>query len=195
MVQEYKVIKGIKIDPLIFTFKFTCRCIGGECCNYGVYTDFKEYEKILSIKDEIISIMDDTQSKNVDEWFESPEKDDDFESGVAVGTNIINGKCTFLDSHGLCTLQKLSLKQGHHKWNNKPIFCVLFPLTVYQGALTIDDEHIDRLNTCNRYAHETSTIFDSCKEELKHFLGEDGFEELERYRDEFLGDLKEKELV
>lgn len=195
MNEEPKFIKGIKIDPLIFTFKFTCRCIGGECCNYGVYTDYKEYEKILSIKDEIIGMMDESQSKNINEWFEEPEKDDDFQSGVAVGTNIINGKCTFLDSHGLCTLQKLSLKQGQHKWANKPVFCVLFPLTVYQGALTIDDEHIDRLNSCNKYAHENSTIYDSCKEELKHFLGEDGFTELEIYRNEYLHRLKEKELV
>lgn len=195
MAEEFKIIKGIKIDPLIFTFKFTCRCIGGECCNYGVYTDYKEYEKILSIKDEIIGMMDESQSKNISEWFEEPEKDDDFQSGVAVGTNIINGKCTFLDSHGLCTLQKLSLKQGQHKWANKPAFCVLFPLTVYQGALTIDDEHIDRLNSCNKYAHENSTIFDSCKEELKHILGEDGFTELEIYRNEYLHRLKEKEIV
>lgn len=195
MTDDFRIIKGIKIDPLIFTFKFSCRCVGGECCNYGVYADFKEYEKILSIKDEIIGMMDETQSKNVDEWFESPEKDNDFESGIAVGTNIINNKCTFLDKHGLCTLQKLSLSKGMHKWANKPIFCILFPLTVYRGALTIDDEHIDRLNTCNKYAHENSTIFDSCKEELRHFLGEDGFAELEIYHEEYLNSLETKELV
>ncbi len=195
MADEFRIIKGIKIDPLIFTFKFSCRCVGGECCNYGVYADYNEYEKILSIKEEIIGMMDESQSKNVDEWFESPEKDDDFKSGIAVGTNIINDKCTFLDKHGLCTLQKLSLSQGMHKWANKPIFCVLFPLTVYQGALTIDDEHIERLNTCNKYAHENSTIFDSCKEELRHFLGDDGFAELEQYHEEYLNSLESKELV
>jgi Fe-S-cluster containining protein len=195
MNEEFRVIKGMKIDPLIFTFKFTCRCIGGECCQYGVYADLKEYEKILSVKDEVIGLMDESQSKNVAEWFESPEKDDDFESGIAVGTNIINDKCTFLDKHGLCTLQKLGLTKGVHKWTHKPLFCVLFPLTVYQGALTVDDEHIDRLTSCNRYANESHTIFDSCKEELRYFLGEDGFLDLEQYRKEYLSRLKTKELV
>ncbi len=195
MIEEFKIIKGIKIDPLIFTYKFTCRCIGGECCNYGVYTDYKEYQNILSAKERIISMMDESQSKNADEWFEAPEKDNDFESGIAVGTNIINGKCTFLDKNGLCTLQRLGLAEGINKWSHKPIFCILFPLTVYQGTLTVDDEHIGRLNTCNKYAHENNTIFDSCKEELKHFLGEDGFAELERYRDEYLNNLKTKEVA
>lgn len=195
MLDEPKYINGLKIDPKIFTFKFTCKCIRGECCIYGVYTDMKECEKIISIKDEVIEMMDESQSKNVSDWFESPEKDDDFESGIAVGTNIINNKCTFLDKNGLCTLQKLALSKGLHKWTYKPIFCVLFPLTVYQGTLTIDDEHIDRLATCNKYANEDHTIFDSCKEELKYFLGEEGFAELERYREEYLNNLKMKEAV
>lgn len=194
-MEIFKTINGLKIDPLIFTFKFTCRCVGGECCNYGVYTDYKEHEKILSVKDEIIELMDESQSKNVDEWFEAPEKDDDFESGIAVGTNIINDKCTFLDKHGLCNLQRLGLSKGIHKWTYKPIYCVLFPLTIFQGALTVDDEHIDRLNSCNRFASEGQTIFDSCKEELKYFLGKDGFVELEKYRVEYLCSLKSKELV
>jgi hypothetical protein len=195
MTEEFRTINGLKIDPLIFSFKFTCRCIGGECCQYGVYADFKEYEKILSVKDEIVELVDESQTKNVDDWFEAPEKDDDFESGIAVGTNIINDKCTFLDKHGLCTLQRLGLSKGMHKWTYKPIYCVLFPLTIYQGALTVDDEHIDRLNSCNRYANESHTIFDSCREELKYLLGEDGFSELEQYRDEYLTSLKSKELV
>lgn len=194
-MENVKIINGLKIDPLIFTFKFTCRCVGGECCNYGVYTDFKEQQQILSIKEEIIQIMDESQSRNVDDWFEEPERDEDFDSGIAVGTNIINDKCAFLDKHGLCTLQKLALSKGLHKWAYKPIFCVLFPLTVYQGALTVDDEHIDRLGACNRTPNANNTIFDSCREELKYFLGEDGFAELEQYRDEYLNCLKTQECV
>ncbi len=194
-MRDYKVINGLKIDPLIFTFKFTCRCIGGECCNYGVFTDYKEYEKILSVKDEVVELMDESQSKNVNDWFEPPEKDEDFESGVAVGTNIINDKCAFLDKHGLCTLQKLGLEKGVHKWTHKPIYCVLFPLVVFEGALTVDDEHIERLTSCNRNSGSNNTIFDSCKEELKYLLGEEGFTELEEYREEYLNSLNPKELV
>ncbi|MFZ2322147.1 MAG: DUF3109 family protein [Ignavibacteriaceae bacterium] len=187
-----KEINGVFIDPQIFTFNFTCQC-SGECCNYGVYTDLKEFEHIMSIKDKIIPLLDESQTKNTDEWFEEPEEDEDFDSGVAVGTEVVNGKCTFLDKNGLCTLQKLALMEGEHKWKYKPIYCVLFPYTIYEGALTIDDEHIDRLKTCNMNPTPSQAIFDSVREELEYFFGSEGFKELEEYRKEYLSGLYSKE--
>lgn len=180
-----KEIKGLKIDPIVFTQQFKCTC-GGECCNYGVYTDLKEHDMIIGIKDKIIPLLDDSQTTDINKWFEAPEEDEDFDSGVAVGTELHNGKCVFLDKNGLCTLQKLANNEGAHKWKYKPIYCILYPLTIYEGALTIDDDHMKRLNTCNREPNENGlTIFDYCKEELIHLLGDDGFEELENYRNEF----------
>ena len=132
--------------------------------------------------------MDETQSKNIDEWFEEPEEDEDFESGVAVGTELINDKCTFLDKNGLCTLQKLAMIEGEHKWKYKPIYCVLFPLTIFEGALTIDDEHIDRLKSCSKDPIKETTIYDACKEELIHFFGPEKFIELENYKNEYLSE-------
>jgi Fe-S-cluster containining protein len=187
---EFKTINGIKIDPKIFTFIFGCEC-KGECCYYGVYTDYKEYEKIISLKDQIIPLMDDSQTINVKHWFENPQEDEDFESGVAVGTEIINGKCTFLDKEGLCVLQKLAEFNKVHKWEYKPIYCVLFPLTIFNNTLTIDDEHIDRLQTCNNLPKVKTTIFEHCKEELKYFFGEQNFKELLKIKDEVINTIGE----
>ncbi len=184
-----KEINGVKIDPQIFTFSFSCKC-SGECCYYGVYTDLKEHEMIMSLKDKLIPMFDETQVTDTEQWFEAPEEDEDFESGVAVGTEVINGKCAFLDKNGLCTLQKLANHEGAYKWKYKPLYCILFPLTIYENALTIDDEHIDRLKTCNHNPSDKKTIYDSCREELKHFFGEDGFRELEKYKTEYLEGLK-----
>ncbi len=186
MTQKFpKEINGIKIDPIIFTFNFHCKC-SGECCWYGVYTDSKEYDLILSIKDKIIPILDDTQTTNSSKWFEAPEKDEDFDSGVAVGTELFHNKCVFLDKEGLCSLQKLANIEGEHKWKYKPLYCILFPLTIFEGALTIDDEHIDRLKTCNKNPIKTTSIYEACIEELKYFFGKEGFLELEEYRKEYL---------
>jgi Fe-S-cluster containining protein len=183
-----KRINGILIDPTIFTYKFICKC-AGECCHYGVYTDFKEYKSILSIQDKVKEIMDGTQSKNVREWFETPENDEDFESGIAVGTEVINNKCTFLDKNGLCSLQKLALKEGEFKWKYKPLYCILFPLTIYDGVLTIDTDHIDRLLYCNVDPNTKLTMYEACREELKHLLGQEGFNELDKYREEYLREI------
>jgi Fe-S-cluster containining protein len=180
-----KIINGLKIDPKIFSFKFSCKCTG-ECCHYGVYTDLKEYEQIMKIKDDLIPAFDKSQPKDTKQWFEPAEKDSDFESGVAVGTEVVNKKCVFLDKDGLCSLQKYANSKGEHKWKYKPSYCILFPFTVFEGYLTIDDEHIDRLKTCNNEMFPETTIFEACKEELLHFFGEDGFAELEKYREEIL---------
>ena len=190
MSEQPKVINGLKIDPIIFTHKFVKTCdvciCSGECCYYGVYTDLKEYKQIMKMKNRIIQSMDDSQTKNVDKWFEAPEKDEDFDSGVAVGTEVYNGKCVFLDRQGYCTLQKIAMEEGEFRWKYKPLYCILFPLVIYEGALTVDDDHLNRMHYCNKVENQNSTIYDCCKNEIKHLLGEKGFKELEAYRKEYL---------
>ncbi len=192
-----KKINGIYIDPLIFTHKFVKACdvciCSGECCYYGVYTDIKEHEKILSIKDRIMKSMDDSQTKNVEDWFEEPEEDPDFESGIAVGTEVHNGKCVFLDKQGYCTLQKIAMEDKEFKWKYKPLYCILFPLVIFEGALTVDDDHLGRMHYCNKSQNQTSTIFDCTKDEIKYLLGEKGFEELLQYKEEYLNNQKIEE--
>ncbi|MEJ5350049.1 MAG: DUF3109 family protein [Melioribacteraceae bacterium] len=190
-----KKINGLYIDPLIFTHKFVKGCdvciCSGECCYYGVYTDKKEYERILEIKDIIIAEMDDSQCKDSDKWFEEPEQDSDFESGIAIGTQVYNGKCVFLDKQGFCTLQKIALKNGDYKWKYKPLYCILFPLVIYEGVLTIDDDHLGRMHYCNKIQNQVSTVFDACRNELIHLLGEKGYEELLEYRNQYFSQIKE----
>ena len=184
-----KKINGLFIDPLIFTQPFPACCdvnlCFGECCYYGVYTDLKEHDFIMENKEKIIEAMDDSQPKDVSKWFEKPEKDEDFESGIAVGTEVYNDKCVFLDKKGFCTLQKMAMERGEYKWKYKPLYCILFPLVIYEGALTVDDDHLKRMHYCNKSENQTSTVFECCKEELKHLLGKKGFKELENYRKEY----------
>jgi hypothetical protein len=185
-----KKINGMFIDPLIFTQKFVRACdvciCSGECCYYGVYTDQADHDKIIAAKDKIISYMDDSQTKNVEDWFEDPEPDPDFPSGIAIGTEVYNNKCVFLDKQGFCTLQKMTYAEGEFKWKYKPLYCILFPLVIFEGALTVDDEHLARMHYCSKSENQTSTVYDCCKDELRYLLGEKGFEELSEYRDEYL---------
>lgn len=192
-----KYIGDYWIDPIIFTEKFVSACdvgvCSGECCYYGVYTDKKEHDVILEHKDEIIEIMDDSQTKDVEKWFEPPEVDEDFESGIAVGTELYNGKCIFLDKQGYCSLQKLAMIKGEDKWKYKPLYCILFPLVIFEETITVDDEHLARMHYCNLKENQSSTLFETCREELKYLFGEEGFEELKEYREEYLKNLGEKD--
>lgn len=194
-----RMISGIYIDPLIFTKKFVKACdiciCSGECCYYGVYTDKSDYEKIMSVKDRIIPYMDDSQTKDSSKWFEEPMVDDDFPSGVAVGTEVYNGKCVFLGKEGFCTLQKMAVAEKEFKWKYKPLYCILFPLVIFEGVLTVDEEHLEDMHYCSVPKNQISTVFDCCKPELIFLLGEKGFEELEQYKDEYLNGLKASEIL
>ena len=69
------------------------------------------------------------------------------------------------------------------------MYCILFPFTIYEGALTVDDEHIERLKTCNVNPNVETSIFDACREELLYFFGEENFNELVNYKEEYLSTL------
>lgn len=191
-----KEINGYLIDPRIFTQSFVKCCdvnkCSGECCYYGVYTDKYEADNLLSMKKKIIAAMDDSQTKDVSKWFEEPEEDEDFDSGIAVGTDLYNRKCVFLDKEGYCTLQKMAVDEGEFKWKYKPLYCILFPLVIYNGAITIDDEHLERMHYCNLKQNQKSTIFEACKEELEFLLEKEGMEELGKYRDSYIKNREER---
>lgn len=184
-----KVIKGIKIDPKIFTRPFIRGCdiaiCSGECCRWGVYVDKYEMEAILENKDLVKKYMDETQTQDETKWFEPLEEDSDFASGYCAGTELYNDKCVFLDKRGYCTLQKMAMAENEYKWKYKPIYCVLFPLMVFEGVLCIDEEHLERQSYCSKAINQTSTVFEACKEEIIHLLGQDGYEELCQYKAEY----------
>jgi len=59
---------------------------------------------------------------------------------VAVETNVVGDACVFFHpAHG-CSLQKAAIERGRHEWEFKPRFCIMFPLVVSEGVLTVDEE-------------------------------------------------------
>lgn len=177
----------LRIDPAIFTFPFSCAggC-AGECCRYGATADLAERRMIAGKAERIAALMDDTQCRDAGAWFDDPVEDADFASGVAAGVKVFAGKCVFLDRDGACTLQRLALRDGVDRWAYKPLYCVLFPLTVVGGLLTIDAGHLARLAHCNRDRCRARSVFEGCREELLHYLGREGFEELAVVREKLL---------
>ncbi len=185
--QDRKIIsvKNFKIDALVFTAGFVPFCnvpvCRGNCCYWGVYVDVKERDKILSYKDLILKYMDETQPKDIEQWFEKEEYDDtDFPSGKCVGTNIYNDKCAFLTKEGYCILQITAVENGMHKWALKPFYCCIYPLTFGEGVLTYDDGHAEDLPYCGISAkhNHAGPVIEICKEEFTYVLGEDGYAEL-----------------
>lgn len=190
-------IKGFKVDELIFTHGFVKYCdidkCGGGCCHSGVYADTAEYETILRHKNEIAAHMDETQDTDPAHWFDGEWIDDaDFASGRATGTNVhdrdggISGfteGCVMLDKRHFCSIQVAAAANGLHRWAWKPMYCILFPITVVEGVITYDDSHSEDLNHCGptgagNYVH---SVFESMTEEIKYVFGEEGYTQMNEY--------------
>ena len=193
--KEFLELNGLKIDPVIFTQGFVpgcdiCKC-GGQCCNWGVYMDRDFQPVIMKFESQIKDVMDEYQTKDTSKWFEKElEEDHDFPSGFAIGTELyINNEgitqCVFKDKKGYCSLQVMAVNNGMHKWEIKPKYCIMYPVTIIDNVLTVDNEHSARLDYCG-VGHEenyTQTVFEAMTEEIKFIVGEEGYKFLnEHYR-------------
>lgn len=153
----------------------------GHCCRHGVYIALPERDKILEYADRVQTVMDETQTTDPGDWFESEILEDhDFPGGYCIGTAVHGNKCVFLNRDGLCVLQvlepDLNLAPGERL---KPFYCRLFPLVTMDDRLEFDDLCDGVRPCCTLAATGRSRAVDAYAAELKEVLGEDGFGELQ----------------
>ncbi len=181
-------VKGYTISDELFTRGYPegsspCSCVSA-CCEAGVWADLSERERILRHKEIVKRHMDQTQTTDDAEWFDpETEQDPDFASGRAVATRVFNGKCAFLDRSGRCSLQVTASAEGMDRWALKPLYCILYPIYIENGTVGFDDLLQDEHACCSIGERFSVPLFEACRDELTHLLGEDGFAVLqEHYR-------------
>jgi hypothetical protein len=176
-------VNGYRISPELFSTGPTggagpCTC-SAVCCQAGVYADIAEREKILAHSDIIRKYMDETQTTETAAWFDREEEDDaDFPSGRCVGTAVHGDKCVFLDRENRCTLQVAAVQEGFDRWFLKPLFCILYPVEISGKTICFDDLLQGEQSCCTVSPDYETPLFEACKDELVHLLGEQGFQEL-----------------
>ena len=144
--------------------------------------DAKDHQRILEQKELVKAQMDETQTTDASKWFEPEVADDsDFPSGKAIGTEVINDKCAFLDKFGRCSIQLAAVAAGKHKWAWKPLYCVLFPIEVSNNVVSFDPMLQGEQSCCTVTSAFNTPLFVACKEELVHLLGEDGYNIMENH--------------
>jgi hypothetical protein len=191
-----KHIPELQIDPEILLPRFSpgcsmCHC-NGTCCAEGVLLDLRDKERILAHADLIKQYLEPHQEHDAAKWFDqSIEHDIDFPSGLCDGTATRDGGCVFLDSKGLCALQKTAMAEGMDKFSLKPFYCVAFPLVIDRHVLTIDDpDFTNRPQCCSIVPEGALTALDVCREEFEFILGAQGLRELEQVsKEEIISDL------
>lgn len=162
----------MKIDPLIYHAKFPATCrpeqCRSRCCRFGVWTDAAEMRMILSNRELFIPYVR-PEAADPLSWFGRTEPDPDCPSGTAVETEVVGDACAFFNpSHG-CALQKGAIEAGHHEWRFKPRFCVMFPLVLSDGTLTVDEEM--KSLWCMKAKNRTHPIAESVRKEVHYLFG------------------------
>ena len=177
-------IPTLRVDPVVFESKFSHGCsmsnCNASCCQHGVMVDLQEREKILQNADLIKPHMEPEQEHDASRWFDSDdERDADFPSGRAVGTQSNERGCIFLMRDGRCVLQFVAAEEGISKHSLKPFYCFAFPVTIATGVLTIDDpDFTNRPQCCSMIPGGNRSVLEVCAEEFEFVLGTEGMKEL-----------------
>jgi len=164
----------MKIDPLVFVAKFPHRCIlercKSRCCQGGVWADLAERDLILRNADLFLPYVR-PEARDPSAWFGETTADPDCPSGTAVETNVSGDYCIlFHPDHG-CALQKAAVELGRHEWEFKPRFCIMFPLVVSEGVLTVDEDMEEVW--CMNHENRTHPIITAVEKEVNHLFPED----------------------
>jgi Fe-S-cluster containining protein len=179
-------VPELRVDPVVLTPVFHASCsmrnCNGQCCAEGVLVDMADKERILAHADLIRKYLEPGMESDASKWFDGVvERDIDFPSGSCEGTSASGRGCVFLDSRGLCTLQKAAMAEGMDKFALKPFYCVAYPLTVDRGVLTVEDaDFTNRPTCCSAVDRGALHVTDVCREELEFMLGPDTTNELEQ---------------
>lgn len=164
----------MKINPSLFFAKFPERCrldlCRSRCCRFGVWTDSAEKETILANRGLIAPFLR-PEAKEPESWFGRTERDRDCPSGLAVETQEISGACAFYHPDFGCALQKGAVEAGLHEWVLKPRFCIMFPLVVSGGELTVDDDM--KSLWCMKEKNCTRPILDALRKEVEFLFDEE----------------------
>lgn len=164
----------MQVDPYIFRAKFPEQCrldlCRSRCCRFGVWIDLKEKEEILARRDLFAHLLR-PEVKDPETWFGAVEPDPDCPTGLSVETMDIAGACAFFHPDHGCVLQKGASEAGLHEWDLKPRFCILFPLVVSEGTLTIDEDM--KSLWCMKKNNRTQPVVRSVRKEVRYLFGQE----------------------
>lgn len=171
----------LQVDRRIFTDRIPAGCdlsrCRGRCCCEGVYVDLGERDRVLAHARELEPLMAGKRNRGSRRWFWGKWRDADAPSGWVCATRVERGRCVFQLEDGRCAPQVYAISRGMHPWALKSLNCIMYPLVVKDGVLTIEDVYQGR-NLCGTVHGAAVPYVRSCREELEFLLGKQGYAQL-----------------
>ena len=175
-----------RVDTRIFQLTYYMNCMGcnfcGDiCCQYGVDVDLENVARLQERAEELEEFTGRPRSQ----WFQNQVvPDPEYPGGGYCRTQVIDGRCVFLNRQGRgCLIHSWCLQQGLPYQQLKPMVSSLFPVTFDQGVLLPSNETIESSLVC---LGPGSTLYQGARGDLLWYFGEDLVAELDQMEQEFV---------
>jgi len=157
-----------------------CADCDGSCCRHGAYVSLAERDRILAHATGIGRMMDASQPRDPERWFDRRRhRDSDFPGGVANATRVQGRKCVFRTREGLCAIQRweerTTLAGGERL---KPFYCRLFPLTTDGRTVDFHPLVAGARPCCTIDRRGETRAVDAWRDELRMLVGTSGLRRL-----------------
>ncbi len=147
------------------------------CCNEGCFLTIHDARRILARRDEIQPYL--IEPLDFDSWDLS--RPANIATPVrAEGTS--EQQCWFLNQDKCCVLHALAIEKGIPVPSIKPYFCLMFPLTLIDIDINVNEIAIDNkaYSTCLTEGDHESYLYQQFETELRHYVGDEVYAEIER---------------
>jgi hypothetical protein len=194
--EEPLIVNGRRVSRHLLEARPMRRCrleeCQSHCCTGGVYIHTRQAQEVLAHQDLIKPFLA-PERQDASLWFEGDEGPDaDYpEGGSGTNTTVfpdpthpVGQGCVFLMPNRWCALQAAGIANGEDPWRFKPFYCALHPLGTDDETLQLVEQsemYLDGGN-CNRPTEDGALIpiYKLFEPEVKLYVGEVGYEELER---------------
>lgn len=168
-----------RVDTRIFQLTYYMHCMGCSfcndiCCQYGVDVDLDNVARLQAAPEELEQFVGRPRSQ----WFQDQVVlDPEYPGGGYRRTQVIDGRCVFLNRNGRgCLVHSWCLQQGIPYQHLKPMISSLFPVTFDQGILLPSSETVESSLAC---LGPGSTLYRGARDDLRWYFGEQLVQELD----------------
>jgi len=115
-------------------------------------------------------------------WFGGSEEPDKHAlSGIVAHTTVLPNPehyggtaCIFLRPDQQCALQTAAQETGLHPWRFKPFYCILHPLEIKDGYITLDNlaKMLEEPASCLRSSGQKIQLMEVFRQEISYLLGD-----------------------
>jgi Fe-S-cluster containining protein len=159
------------VDTAIFIKTFYAECMEctfchDACCHHGADVTALDHGNIQAQADEVEEYLGLPRSR----WFSRRwQRGADWPGGKATRTRVERRRCVFLNRRGRgCGLHSYALGKGIDVHEIKPMVCLLWPVTWWEGVLLTAEEIHDNSMIC---LGPGRTCYQSSRNDIGYYFG------------------------